>query len=63
MILGGPASGTTRAMLEDVEESMQAGARGIMIGRSIWKSEDPAATVSALNEIVHDGAAVDDVWG
>ncbi|WP_342028346.1 class I fructose-bisphosphate aldolase [Halogranum amylolyticum] len=62
MILGGPATGTTRAMLESVEGAMDAGARGLMIGRTIWKSEDPARTVSALMEIVHEGASVEEVW-
>lgn len=62
MILGGPASGTTRAMLADVAGAMNAGARGVMIGRSVWKSEDTCETVSALNRIVHDGASVAEVW-
>lgn len=62
MILGGPATGTTRAMLESVEGSMEAGARGLMIGRTIWKSEDPERTVSALMEIVHEDASVEEVW-
>lgn len=62
MILGGPASGTTRAMLESVEGAMKAGARGLMIGRTIWKSQDPARTVSALTEIVHEGTTVREIW-
>ena len=62
MILGGPATGTTRGMLESVEGAMDAGARGLMIGRTIWKSDDPARTVSALMKIVHGGAAVEEVW-
>lgn len=62
MILGGPASGTTRSMLSNVAGAMNAGARGVMIGRSIWKSEDTGETIDALNRIVHDGASVDDVW-
>jgi DhnA family fructose-bisphosphate aldolase class Ia len=62
MILGGPATGTTRAMLESVEGAMDSGARGLMIGRTIWKSEDPEKTVAALNEIVHEGASVEEVW-
>lgn len=63
MILGGPATGTTRGMLESVEGAMDAGARGLMIGRTIWKSDDPEKTIRALNSIVHDGASVDEVWG
>lgn len=62
MILGGAATGTTRGMLESVEGAMDAGARGLMIGRTIWKSEDPERTVGALMQIVHEDAEVDDVW-
>lgn len=62
MILGGPAAGSTRDTLASVEGAMSAGARGLMIGRRIWKSEDPARTVAALNDIVHDGRSVSEVW-
>lgn len=62
MILGGPAGGSTREMLASVEEATDADARGLMIGRRIWKSDDPARTVSALTGIVHDGRSVADVW-
>lgn len=61
-ILGGPASGTTRAMLADVEAAIDCGARGVMIGRSVWKSDAPADTVAALRAIVHDGASVDEAF-
>jgi DhnA family fructose-bisphosphate aldolase class Ia len=49
-------------MLESVEGAMDSGARGLMIGRTIWKSDDPARTVSALMKIIHEGAAVEEVW-
>ncbi|WP_135305637.1 class I fructose-bisphosphate aldolase [Haloarcula amylovorans] len=62
MILGGPASGETREMLKSVEEAIASGARGLMIGRTIWKSEDPTRTVEALTQIVHEGATVEEVW-
>jgi len=62
MILGGPASGTTREMLESVAGAMDAGARGLMIGRTVWKSDDPSRTIDALTEIVHEGASVSDAW-
>ncbi len=61
-VLGGPASGSTRAMLGDVAEAVAAGARGPIIGRSVWQTDDPAATTAALREIVHEGADVDAVW-
>jgi hypothetical protein len=33
-----------------------------MIGRTIWKSDDPERTVSALVDIVHEGASVEEAW-
>lgn len=61
-VLGGPASGSTRAMLGDIEAAVGCGARGPVIGRSVWQTEDTQAVVEALNGIVHDGATVADVW-
>lgn len=62
MMLGGPKTGGTRGTLESVSEAMGAGARGLMMGRSVWQSDDVTRTVEALNRIVHDGASVADVW-
>ncbi|RDI70149.1 class I fructose-bisphosphate aldolase [Halopelagius longus] len=62
MILGGPSSGSVRAMLEDVEGAMAAGARGLVIGRSVWQTDDPTAVTRALGDIVHDGRSVESVW-
>ncbi|WP_424000551.1 class I fructose-bisphosphate aldolase [Haloarcula salina] len=62
MILGGPASGSVRAMLDDVAGAMAAGARGIVMGRSVWQTEDPAAVIDALDGIVHDGADPATAW-
>jgi len=61
-VLGGPASGSTRAMLQDIREAVDAGARGPVIGRSVWQSDDPAAVTRALGEIVREGASVDEAW-
>ncbi|MFD1600511.1 class I fructose-bisphosphate aldolase [Halobellus rarus] len=62
MILGGPNTGSTLEMLTGVEGAIASGARGIMIGRSIWKTDDPTSVVRALEGIVHDGKSADDVW-
>lgn len=61
-VLGGPASGSTEAMLGDIREAVDAGARGPVIGRSVWQTDDPAAVTRALGEIVHEGASVDAAW-
>ncbi len=61
-ILGGPASGSTRAMLGDVASAVDCGARGPIIGRSVWQTPDPEPVVEALNGVVHEGKSVDKVW-
>ncbi|PSP95772.1 fructose-1,6-bisphosphate aldolase [Halobacteriales archaeon QS_4_62_28] len=61
-ILGGPASGSTRAMLGDIRDAVDAGAHGPVIGRSVWQADDPAAVTRALGDIVHEGASVNEVW-
>ncbi|WP_254546914.1 class I fructose-bisphosphate aldolase [Halomarina pelagica] len=63
MVLGGPSSGSVRATLDDVAGAMAAGARGLIVGRSIWQTEDPAAVVAALRDVVHRGASVESAWG
>ena len=63
MMLGGSASKPTKQVLEEVEGAIRSGARGVMIGRAVWKSEDPGRTTEALKRIVNDGATAADVWG
>lgn len=63
MMLGGAATGTTEELLEDVEDAMDAGADGLIVGRKAWKSDDPSATIQAMGEIVRDGKAAKDIWG
>lgn len=60
-IAGGPAVDTDREALGMVKGAMDIGARGVMIGRNIWQRDDPASMIRAIGEIVHEGAAVDDV--
>lgn len=60
MILGGPAT-TPEATLADVEEAMNAGARGVMIGRSIWQTDDPTGMVEAMKRIVHERESAETV--
>jgi DhnA family fructose-bisphosphate aldolase class Ia len=62
LVLGGPATGDTPEVLREAQEAVEAGARGIVYGRKIWRSDDPAAVVSALNGIVHRGRSVAEVW-
>lgn len=62
LILGGPSSESVQAMLNDVVGAITAGARGIVLGRSVWQIDDPAAVVSARRRVVHDSDAPEAVW-
>ena len=35
---------------------MDAGARGVMIGRNVWQREDVPAMIRAVHAIVHENA-------
>ncbi|MHC3381364.1 hypothetical protein [Haloarcula sp. H-GB5] len=37
-------------------------ARGLVMGRSVWQTADPAAVVSALRRTVHDSDAPGVAW-
>lgn len=55
LIAGGPRTDDPWDVLEMVHGAIQAGARGISIGRNVFQAEDPAAMVRALAAIVHSG--------
>jgi fructose-bisphosphate aldolase, class I len=61
LVLGGERMGDDRSVLELVHGATTAGAAGIVMGRNIWQSSDPARMVRALRAIIHDGASVADV--
>jgi DhnA family fructose-bisphosphate aldolase class Ia len=60
LILGGAYEGGSIQILSDVWESIQAGGRGVVMGRNVWASPDPARMVRALDIIIHQDGSVDD---
>jgi DhnA family fructose-bisphosphate aldolase class Ia len=59
LIAGGTRMDTVRAALDVVHGSIAGGGRGVVFGRNIWQSPQPAAVVAAMKAIIHDGADVD----
>ena len=59
VISGGPRCATLRACFEMTKSGMDAGAAGITYGRNIWQHPYHDAVVAGLQEIVHNGATVD----
>lgn len=60
LVLGGPRAETTRDFLEIVRMAMDAGAKGVVVGRNLWQQEDPSSLAKALSLIVHDDRGVEE---
>ena len=54
LIAGGSKAGT-KEMFKIIEDAMQAGARGLSIGRNVFQHRNPTLFVKAACAIVHDG--------
>ncbi len=61
IVLGGAKVSNLQDLFELVEKAMEAGARGVAIGRNIWKHQDPGAVTSAIAEIVHNNGKASEV--
>jgi len=55
VIAGGPKVKSEGEFLEMVEKAMEAGAKGVSIGRNVFQAKDPEKMVRALAKIVHEG--------
>ena len=58
MIAGGPRCETDRDTLEMIHGALQAGARGIVMGRNVWQSAHPAALLAAVHGLIHGNLGV-----
>jgi DhnA family fructose-bisphosphate aldolase class Ia len=60
LVLGGKfVPGKTREVLHGVWEVMQAGGRGVVMGRNVWAHPHPDQVIQALNVIIHEGGTVE----
>jgi len=55
-----PGLANVREILEMAYNSIHAGASGIVVGKSIWKHEDPVKLVEALGAIVYDNITIEE---
>ncbi|MEM4004653.1 MAG: 4Fe-4S dicluster domain-containing protein, partial [Desulfurococcaceae archaeon] len=60
---GGPKAVTIRDSLEVVVELLEAGASGVVFGRQVFQSEDPASYLNMLYSIIHEGKNIEEVLG
>jgi 3-hydroxy-5-phosphonooxypentane-2,4-dione thiolase len=54
VIAGGPKVETELEVFEFVYDGMQKGAIGVNLGRNIWQTENPVASIRAIRAIIHD---------
>jgi putative autoinducer-2 (AI-2) aldolase len=54
VIAGGPKVDTQREVFDFVYDGIQKGAIGVNLGRNIWQTEYPVATIRAIRAIIHD---------
>lgn len=59
VILGG-SKGSESATLGNIRDALDAGARGVAIGRNVFQCDNPSAMTRAIVAIVHDDAPVDE---
>ncbi|MGH6885847.1 MAG: class I fructose-bisphosphate aldolase, partial [Geminicoccales bacterium] len=59
LIAGGSRMDNERAVLQVVRDTLDAGSRGVVFGRNIWQSPNPAKMVEALRHLIHDDGTVD----
>jgi len=56
VIAGGPKLETVYDAFRIAHDAIAAGAVGVDMGRNIWQSEHPIATMRSIRAIVHEGA-------
>jgi putative autoinducer-2 (AI-2) aldolase len=54
VIAGGPKAGSELEVFEFIRDGMLKGAIGVNLGRNIWQSEYPVATIRAIRAIIHE---------
>ncbi|EJN60687.1 fructose-bisphosphate aldolase / 2-amino-3,7-dideoxy-D-threo-hept-6-ulosonate synthase [Halogranum rubrum] len=60
VVIAGGSKGTNRRTAEMVRGTMDAGAAGVSMGRSIFQHDDPEAIASTVSAIIHDDRSAED---
>ncbi|MBT3275367.1 MAG: fructose-bisphosphate aldolase [Spirochaetales bacterium] len=58
VVLGGEKSDSVEIVFKDVHGAMQAGAKGLAIGRNIWQHENTRGMIEAMAGLVHENWTV-----
>ncbi|WP_306060933.1 class I fructose-bisphosphate aldolase [Natronococcus wangiae] len=58
-VMSGGSKTSDHKFLSTVEAVMDAGAKGLAVGRNVWQREDPTRLLDALEKIVHESETAD----
>lgn len=63
VIAGGPRLETMKGAFQLAHDAIERGAVGVDMGRNIWQSEYPVASIRAVRAVVHEKASVEEAEG
>jgi DhnA family fructose-bisphosphate aldolase class Ia len=59
VVLGGEKVKDEMEMLQTIADALEAGARGVAIGRNVWQHANPAGICRSLVELVHGSGRIE----
>ncbi len=60
VVAGGPKMKSVEDVLRMVSMAIEAGAKGVAIGRNVFQAENPTLMTKAISKIVHENASVEE---
>ncbi|MDR9431693.1 MAG: class I fructose-bisphosphate aldolase [Natronomonas sp.] len=60
VVMSGGSKTSDRAFLESVKQTIDAGGKGLAVGRNVWQRENPERILDALEAVIFEEATVDE---
>jgi class I fructose-bisphosphate aldolase len=60
VVMSGGSKTTDREFLESVKQTIDAGGKGLAVGRNVWQREDPTRILDALEKVIFEETSVDE---
>ena len=60
VVMSGGSKTSDRAFLESVKSVIDAGGKGLAVGRNVWQRENPTRILDALEQVIFEEATVDE---
>lgn len=60
VVMSGGSKTTDRDFLESVKTTIDAGGKGLAVGRNVWQRENPEQILDALEKVIFEEASVDE---